>query len=27
LDKSIQEIIVDGVGNFQWDKFGSNHQF
>lgn len=27
LDKSIQEIIVDGVGNFQWDKFGSNYQF
>jgi hypothetical protein len=27
LDKSIQEIIVDGIGNFVWDKYASNFQF
>lgn len=27
LDKSIQEIIVDGVGDIDWDKFADNFQF
>lgn len=27
LDKSLTEIIVDGVGNLDWDKFAENYQF